>query len=171
MADIPSTPADGNVKIVLVPTIADTTAPTAAELSAGTATDISCYLTSDGFTPSLSEQVASDERLCSVQTFEQPGRSSRTLDVIYIDNTNSANEATDNKAKETLVPGGAQYLVVRRGLPFDEPFAASQKVSVWPVKPGQYSDLPPEANSVLKTAQKLFVTGEVQTDVAVAAGV
>lgn len=168
MADIPATPADGNVKVVLVTAIANTAAPTVTELNAGSTVDISCYLTSDGFTPSLNEQTVTDERLCSTATFEQPGRSQRSLDVIYIDNTNTAD---DNDAKETLVPGDDLFLVVRRGLPFDDTFAATtQKVSVWPIKPGQYSDLPPEANSVLKTAQKLFVTGGVQSDVAVAAG-
>lgn len=167
MAELPAVPADGNVKVVLVTTIANTAAPTVTELNAGTTVDISCYLTSDGFTPSLSEQVIADERLCSTSTYEQPGRHQRSLDVVYIDNTNTAE---DNEAKETLVPGTAQYLVVRRGIAFDTTFAATtQKVSVWPIKPGQYSDLPPEANSVLKTAQKLFVTGEVQVDVAVVA--
>lgn len=168
MADLPATPADGNVKVVIVTAIANTAAPTVTELNAGTSVDISCYLTSDGFTPSLNEQTISDERLCSTATFEQPGRSQRSLDVIYIDNTNTTD---DNEAKETLVPGTALFLVVRRGIDYATAFAATtQKVSVWPIKPGQYSDLPPEANSVLKTAQKLFVTGEVQVDVAVAAG-
>lgn len=167
MADLPAVPADGNVKVVLVPTIADPAVPTVLELNGATVVDISCYLTSDGFTPSLSEQTITDERLCSTATFEQPGRSQRSLDVIYVDNANTA-AADDNEAKETLIPGTAMYLVVRRGLPFAGAFVAAEKVSVWPVKAGQYSDLPPEANSVLKTAQKLFVTGEVRVDVAVA---
>lgn len=167
MADIPAVPADGNVAVWLVPTIANTSAPTVAELGSGVVDDISCYLTSDGLNPSLNEQTISDERLCSTATYEQPGRSQRSLDVTYIDNTNTAD---DNLAKETLVPGQAMYLVIRRGVAFDTAVAATtQKVSVWPIKAGQYNDLPPEANSVLKTSQKLFVTGEVQTDVAVAA--
>lgn len=166
MADLPAVPSDGNVKVVIVPAIALTTAPTATELNAGTVKDISCYLTSDGFSPSLSEQTITDERLCSTATFEQPGRSQRSLDVTYIDNTNTTD---DNDAKATLVPGSPMFLVVRRGKSFDAVFAAADKVSVWPIKPGQYSDLPPEANSVLKTSQKLFVTGEVQVDVAVTA--
>lgn len=166
MADIPAVPADGNVAAWIVPTIADTTAPTVTELSAGTVVDISCYLTSNGLTPSLNEQTISDERLCSTATYEQPGRAQRSLDVTYIDNTNTADP---NDAKETLVPGTSLHLVVRRGIAFDTAVAATtQKVSVWPIKPGQYQDLPPEANSVLKTSQKLFVTGEVQTDVVVA---
>lgn len=169
MAEIPSTPADGNVAVWLVPAIADTTAPKLTELSAASAVDISCYLTSDGYTTSLDQQVISDERLCSTETFEQPGRVSRTLSVTYIDNTNSPNETTSNKAKETLVPGSVHYVVVRRGVAFDEPFAVGQKVTVTPVKAGQYDDVAPEANSVLKTTQKLFITERTQSDVALVA--
>jgi hypothetical protein len=166
MADIPATPADGNVRAVLVTAIADTAAPkTATELNAVSTVDISCYLTGDGFTPSLSEQVISDERMCSTQTYEQPGRSQYGLEVVYIDNTNSPTMATDNKAKDTLVPGSSQFLVVRRGKAFNAAFVVGDKVTVYPIKPGKYNELPGEANSVLKIGQKLFVTGEVKTSV------
>jgi hypothetical protein len=170
MAEIPSTPADGNQKVLLVPAIADLEAPTVTELTAAGVVDVSCYLTGDGFTPSLSEQVITDERLCSKQTFEQPGRSQYGLEVVYIDNTNAPNAATDNKAKETLEPGTAQYLVVRRGKDFESAIATGDKVTIYPIKPGKYNEMPGEANSVLKIGQKLFVTGEVRTSVAVVAG-
>lgn len=163
MADLPSTPADGNVRVQWVPTIADTEAPTAVELGAGV--DLSCYLTGDGWSPGLDEQVISDDRLCDTETFEQPGRSSRTTSVTYIDNTNTADP---NVAVTTLVPGTTGYIVVRSGKAFDAAFAAADEVDVWPVKCGKYSKLPPEANSVLRRSQKLFVTGRVQEDVAVA---
>lgn len=169
MAIIPSTPADGNQKVILVPAIADTTAPKLTELNGGTVVDISCYLTGDGFTPSLSEQVVADERLCSKQTFEQPGRSQYGLDVVYIDNTNSPNSVTDNKAKETLVPGTAQYLVVRRGKDYSAALAVGDKVTIYPIKAGQYNEMPGAANEVLKLGQKLFVTADVKTSVAVVA--
>lgn len=169
MAEIPGTPADGNVAVWLVPAIADTAAPKLTELNAVTAVDISCYLTSDGYTTSLDQQVVVDERLCSTETFEQPGRVTRSLDVIYVDNTNSPNEATSNKAKDTLVPGSVHYVVVRRGKAFDEPFAVGDKVTVTPVKAGEYNDMPPEANSMLKTGQKLFITERTQSNVALAA--
>lgn len=168
--DIPSTPADGNVLVKLVPAIADTEAPkVATELNAAGAVDISCYLTGGGYKPSLSEQVISDERLCTTQTFEQKGRSQRGLEVEYVDNTNSPDAVLYNKAKDTLVPGSKHFLVVRTGIPYDTALAAAQKVTVYPVTAGEYNDLPPEANSVLKTGQKLFVTGKVQISVAAAA--
>lgn len=164
MTDIPAVPADGNVLALLVTTIADTANPTVDELTALTVVDISCYLTSDGLNPSLSEQTISDERLCSTATYEQPGRSQRSLSVTYIDNTNTGDA---NDCKETLVPGTDLYLVLRRGIAYSTAVAASQVVSVWPITAGQYDDMPPEANSVLKTRQKLFVTGAVQSDVEV----
>lgn len=169
MADIPATPADGNFLVLLVPAIANTSAPTVAELTAVGVVDISCYLTAGGYKPSLSEQVITDDRLCSTQTFEQKGRSQRGLDVEYIDNTNSPSATLYNKAKDTLIPGSAQFLVTRAGKPFGDAIVAAQKVGVRPIVAGEYNDMPPEANSVLKTGQKLFVTGQTKTGVAVAA--
>lgn len=164
MADIPSTPADGNLKVVWVPTIANPDSPTATELSAAGAVDVSCYLTGDGWAPSLSEDTISDPRLCETATFEQPGRAQRSLSVTYIENPG---DATNNKAYDTFIPGTAGYFVVRRGKAFDTAFAAADKVDVWPVKAGAYSPNAPTANSVLTVTQKMFVTAKVRTQVAV----
>jgi len=167
--EIPSTPADGNFLALIVPAIADTDAPTLAELNAASVVDISCYLTGGGWKPSLSEQVITDERLCTTQTYEKKGRSQRGLEVEYIDNTNSPSAAEFNKAKDTLIPDSSHFLVTRAGLPYETALAASQKVSIYPIDAGEYNDLPPEANSVLKTGQKLFVKGKVKIGVAIAA--
>lgn len=167
MAELPSTPADGNVKVAWVPAIADTSAPTVTELTAAGVVDLSCYLTADGYTPASEQATISDDRLCDTATYEQPGRESNTLDVIYIDNSNTTDP---NAAYETLVPGTTGYIVVRRGKAFDAAFAANDQVSVTPVKCGVQVDLPPEANSVLRCGQKLFVTGPVVRRAAVVAG-
>jgi hypothetical protein len=127
-------------------------------LNGASTIDLSCYLTADGFTPGLDESVIADGRLCETETFEQPGRTARTLALQYIDNTNTA---LANVAYTTLVPGTPGYIVVRRGDPYDGVFVALDKVEVWPVKAGKRSFLPPEANSVLRVAQKMFVTGRV----------
>lgn len=158
MADLPSTPADGNVRIQWVTTIANTSAPTAAELNAGSSKDLSCYLTADGFTPGLDQATISDDRLCDTEVFEQPGRASRSLDITYINNQNTA---LANDAYDTLIPDTAGFIVRRAGKTYSTTFAAADKVEVWPVKCGKRSNLPPEANSVLKTSQKMFVTGRV----------
>jgi hypothetical protein len=167
MADVPGTTADGNVKIAFVPTIADPAAPTATELTAVGVKDLSCYLTSDGWTPGLDEQVVSDERLCSTQTFEKRGRNSRTLSIKYVENPT---EPTDNVAYTTLAPGTTGFLVERRGAAYSGAFAADDVVNVWPIEAGEYDPQPPEANSVLKVAQKAFVTGTVQMGKTVVAG-
>jgi hypothetical protein len=167
--EIPSTPADGNFLALIVPAIANTDAPTLAELNAGTVVDISCYLTGGGWKPSLSEQVITDERVCTTQTYEKKGRSQRGLEIEYIDNTNSPNAAEFNKAKDTLIPDSSHFLVTRAGLSYESALASGQKVSVYPIDAGEYNDLPPEANSVLKTGQKLFVKGKVKIGVAIAA--
>ncbi|WBQ03024.1 phage tail tube protein [Kribbella sp. CA-293567] len=159
MADIPSTPADGNVKALWVPSILNPEAPTLVELTAGTVKDFSCYLTADGWTPGLDEQVIADSRLCEIETFEQPGRVARTLTSTYIDNSNTA---LPNDAFNTLIPGSVGNWVTRRGKAWDLPIIAGDKVDIWPTKCGQYSDLPPEANSVLKVAQKQFITSRVR---------
>lgn len=168
MSDIPSTPSDGNVAAWFVPAIADTSAPTVTELAAASIVDLSCYLTGDGLNLTSDQATITDERLCSTQTFEVPGRKTNTAEVTYIDNTNSPHETDANEAAETLVEGARGYIVTRRGIPYEEPVAAEQKVSVWPIEAGEPREVAPEANSVIRSIQKLFVTGNVYQKVAVA---
>lgn len=168
MVDVPSTPADGNVATWLVPAIADTAAPSlATDLAAPD--DVSCYLTPDGFAVTVDQATITDERLCSTETFGQPGRKTYGLSLTGIDNTNSANEATDNVLVDTLVEGTDMFLVRRRGVPFDQPLAIGDKVTVIPFKPGVKQDVPMEANSVLRSTWTGFITGSVQTEVAIVA--
>lgn len=169
MSEIPSTPADGNTAVWFVPTIADPSAPGLADLTAESIVDLSCYLTGDGLNLTSEQAAITDERLCSTQTFEVPGRKTNTAEVTYIDNTNSPHETDSNEAAETLVEGAAGYIVTRRGVPYEKALAADQKVSVWPVQAGSQRDVPPEANSVIRTIQKLFVTADVHQKVTVGA--
>lgn len=171
MAELPSTPADGHVLTLLVPEVADINAITVTEATAAGVVDISCYLTSDGFNPTLEEQVITDERLCSTETFEQRGRSMRTLSLTYVDNTNAPNEVTDNQAKETLVPGSKHVLLVRRGKPYEDVLAADQTYSAYPITAGEYNELTPEANSVLKISQKEFIHSRSAVSKKLAAGI
>lgn len=170
MSEIPSTPSDGNVKVVLVPEIADGSAPTVTELDASSAVDISCYLTGDGLALTSEQATITDERLCSTQVFEQPGRKTNTAEITYIDNTNSTNETESNAAAEALAEGSVHYLVTRRGVAYEDAFEADQKVSVWPITAGMPREVAPEANSVIRSIQKLFVTGDVHQKVSVTTG-
>lgn len=161
--------ADGKVKVAWVPTIATPAAPTLAEITAGTALDLSCFLTADGLTTGGDEQVITDDRLCSTQTYEQPGRHTDTISVKYVYNQQAAPAAADNEAFETLKHLTEGYLVTRWGDDYDTAFAAGDIVDVWPVTCGKQQKLPPEANTTLKIEQRMFVRNAVQRDVAIVA--
>lgn len=167
MAQIPSTPADGNVAAWFVPSVEDPSAPAISDLSAESIVDLSCYLTGDGLNLTSEQATITDERLCSSQVFEVPGRKTNTAEVTYIDNTNSPHETDSNEAAETLVEGSEGFIVTRRGVPYETGLEADQKVSIWPISAGMQREVAPEANSVVRTIQKLFVTGDVHQKVAV----
>lgn len=158
--------SDGNVKVAYVPAIANTAAPTVAELTAVAAQDLSCYLTADGWNPNTDEQVATDDRLCSKQTFENRGRFTDSLEISYVYNIPSS---ADDEARTTLTAGTTGFIVARWGEDYETAFAAADVVDVYPVTLGVQRKQPAEANSVLRITQKPFVTGTVQRDVAVAA--
>lgn len=157
----PSTPADGNLLVLVVPEIADPTAPTVAELTAATAVDISCYLTADGLQVTQDQATMTDERLCSTQVLGRGGRKTFGLSLRGIDNTNSEHEAEYNEFIEALPEGTDLYVYIRRGLPHSTDPEAAQKGRVWPVTPGMRADDAPEANSVLTATIPTFMHGDV----------
>ena len=170
MAEIPSTPADGNFKVVYVPAIADTQAPTLDEVNAAAALDISCYLTGDGWNPTKEQATIPDPRLCSRQEFSRPGRKTPGLSITVIDNTNSPIESESNEAVETITEGAEGYFVERIGVAYEEPFEVGQKVSIYPATAGEKQVLAPEANSVTRSTIPQFIRADVRTDVAIVAG-
>lgn len=169
MADRPAgVVADGMLKVLWVPTIANPGAPTVTELTAAGVVDLSCYLTSDGYTTGGDEQVITDDRLCDTDTYERPGRSTNTLDVIYV--YDQQDVMASNEAFTTLKHLTEGHIVSRWGKDFDTAIAAADVVDVMPAQAGKQRKQTPEANSMLKIGQKLFITGPVNEDVAVAAG-
>jgi hypothetical protein len=161
-----SKPADGNLKALWVATIADTQNPTSAEMLAGTVVDLSCYLT--GLTPAVDQAEVTDDRLCSRETFTQPGRKKNTLEAMYIYRAQEPLSAT-NKAQSTLIEGTAGYIVARWGMSYETAMAATQIVDVWPVTCGVQNKAPGDANSILVINQRFFVTNQVIRDAVVAA--
>ncbi|WP_207760065.1 hypothetical protein [Bifidobacterium scaligerum] len=162
---VPSTPIDGKVKTVFVPALANPAAPTVTEMTADSVIDISCYLTGDGWALTTGQDSIDDDRECSTQTFQQPGR--KTTDnttVTVIDNTNTEIEADSNKAVEAMQEGATGYFVRRRGKDFDVAFAAGDKVSVFPVKFGEKQPVATEANSVIRSTIPFTVTGPWYVD-------
>lgn len=161
MVDIPSTPADGNIRTVIVTTPpADPFAPTAVALNGGE--DISCYLTPGGFALTVDQATVTDERECSTQSYGAPGRKTYSLAITGIDNTNSANEDDYNVLVDALPEGATRYAYRRRGLAYDAPFATGQKVWVIPFTVGVKSEVASEANSVTRSTWSTFPSGEVR---------
>lgn len=161
-----SVPSDGTLRIDFVPgPIANLSAPTVAELTATGAQELSGYVTGDGFNPSGEQATVNDERIASTQTFEQPGRKTKSLTVTYVHNPE---DPTNNEAYLTLEEGVSGYIVTRYGVPRGQAWAAGDIVDVWPVKAGEPMKNWNGANSVHTATQRLFVTGDVVIDAVVA---
>lgn len=163
-----SIPADGSVKVLWVPVIADPTAPTVTELTAVGVVDLSCYLTDDGWTPATDEQVSTDNRLCSRQTFERIGRFTDSLDIVYV-YQGQALAAGDNLAFATLLHRELGNIVSRWGADYEVPIAAADLVDVAPAECGVQKKQAPEANGRLRIMQKIFIRNTVHRSVAVVA--
>lgn len=162
-----SVPSDGTLRIDFVPTIADLAAPKAAtELGAAGSQALAGYVTGDGFAPSGEQATVTDERIASTQTFEQPGRKSKSLSVTYVHNPDSP---ANNEAYLTLEEGTTGYIVTRYGVPRGQAWAVGDIVDVWPVTAGEPMKNWNGANSVHTATQRLFVTGDVVIDAVVAA--
>lgn len=170
MAPLPtSVIGDGLTKVVWVTTIANTSAPTVAELNAVSAVDLSCYLTPDGFTTGGDSTAVTDDRLCSVQTFEKVGTESNTLQLRYVFQPQEL-DATDNKAFSTLLRNATGYIVARYGKDADAIFAADDVVEVWPVELDTQRKDAVARNETYKITQGTRVIDEVKRDVEVVAG-
>jgi len=166
MPDIPSTPADGNIKTVLVPSVANLAAPTLAEANAVGGIDISCYLTAGGFALTVDQATITDERECDTITRGAAGRKTPSLAITGIDNTNTA---FDNDLAEALAEGETWVAIRRRGKAHTAAFVATDKVSATEFTAGVRSDVPAEANSVLRSTWATFING-FEPDAAIVAG-
>lgn len=148
-AEVPSTPADGLVNTIWVPSIANIQKPTADEINAGT--DLSNYVTLGGWSCSPSQDSISDQRENSSQDYGIPGRkkiSGSSIEVI--DNTNTEHSA-QNVAMETLIEGEEGYFVRRYGKQTDADFASGDTVNVYAVRIGMSAKVAIAANSVLRS--------------------
>lgn len=168
MSDIPATPADGNLLIKAGLQFENITTPKLTEAGAASGKDISCYATALDVT--LDQAVINDERLCTTDIFEQPGRKTHGLSITVIDNTNSPDETEFNDAVNVLVEGTVMDILIRRGKAFNAALATDDTVRIYRVKVGAKVDLPSEANSTIKSQYKLFIISSPALDVKLVAG-
>lgn len=152
--EIPGTSAEGNITTIWVPMIKNIEAPTIAELEAGT--DISNYVMLGGWSFEPSQDTVSDQRENAVQDFEAPGRKSAgDISIEVIDNTNTEHEE-QNEAVTLMHEGASGYIVRRRGMATDAPFAVGQKLTVVSVTCGEKQVINPDANTMIRSKIPLF---------------
>lgn len=122
---------DGRIKTVFVKNISNVKSPTVTELTAN-ALELSYWLTSDGWKLTHSQDMIEDDREGSAASGQIPGQEKFTDGTLQvIDNVNIKDGGND--AVEQLTNGATGFIVRRRGKPTDEPFAAGDIVSVFPV--------------------------------------
>lgn len=165
-------PSNASWRVWYVPTMANPATPSIATDIGNVATvDASCLLVKDGgIGLGVDVEKFTDERLCSVQTFEQNGNVTYKVDdLTYVADPQTPASAT-NKLYAAVGAGTAGgYLIIRWGVLADVTPATTQKVWVVPVAFSPAVPLPPESNSMTRARQSLSVTGVVQRDVALTA--
>lgn len=146
--------SDGNVLVLWVPTLLDPDFPTVDELTDATVLDATCYFTDAGWQPNLTEDAATDNRLCSRQNFTKPGRQGIAMPLIYVSNPD---DLTQDEAARTFLEGSLGHFVDRRGVPFEQDVAAGDVVTCYAVTLGAQQDAPPTANTPLTVTQMAYL--------------
>jgi hypothetical protein len=160
---------DGLVKVQWVEAIANPAAPKLTEVNALTSFDASCYFTPDGFTTGGDSARVTDDRFCSVQTFEKIGTESNTLALKYVFQPQGQDE-DDNEAFLTFLRNAQGFFVARYGIAYTTAFATGDVVDVWPVELDTQRKAATARNETLKIEQGTSVIDEVRRDVLIVAG-
>lgn len=134
MQKVPAHLGDGEFKTIMVEEggIKDYTAPTVTELNNSANLDLSAYLSATGWHLTHSQDMIDDDREASATVGQIPGQEKYTdgsMDLI--DNVNTTDAKTYNKAVDALTRGKRCWIVRRRGKGTDEPFAVGDVVSVY----------------------------------------
>jgi hypothetical protein len=145
--------SDGNVLVLWVPVLMDPDFPTLDELTDPAVLDVTCYFTDQGWNPNISEDAATDNRLCSRENFQKPGRRTTTMPLVYVSNPD---DPAEDEAALTLIEGALGNFVDRRGVPYEQA-VADDIVTVYPVTLGTQMDSQPTANTPLTVAQTAYL--------------
>lgn len=158
MSDPIAVPVDGTRRVIWVATVANILAVTTAEANGGIKLDR--YLTGDGWNPKSAQETIKDDRLRSTQTFEQPGRKSRSLTIRY---TYNLKTPASDQARITLAEGTSGYLlnVLQKADLDGDSVTTTDWYEAWPALCGEQLVLPAEKNAVDRIDQTIFVTGKV----------
>lgn len=158
--------SNGTMLVLLVNAIADMSAPTITEMTAGTVVDLSCYLTAEGFSPSVTENTSEDTRLCTKQIFQNPGDYTEELEISFVFNNLDEDE---DEARINLTAGVSKFIVARYGIDPEDAISVNDIVDVFSFRAGKQRKNTPGRNSVHTITQKLFLNAVTRHDVAVVA--
>lgn len=132
------------VRLAFVTTIANLSAPKiATEINAASSQDISCYVTPEGWKPSLTQNKGNaPRRICTGADRQNLGSEMYELpDLLYANNPQGAAASVQVLAAEKLVPGTSGFIIERLGINIDATdYAVGQFVNVWPVTLGAQLD-------------------------------
>lgn len=145
---------DGNHLLLWVPTLADPAEPTVPELTDPAVLDVTCYLTDNGWAPSMSEERVPDNRICTTQNYSKPGRVGFAPTIVFVSNPE---EPTDDEARTTLEPLTEGYFVWRPLVPYEQAVAAGDLVNVYPVELGEQEFTDPTMNTTGTMTQQLHL--------------
>lgn len=166
----PGVQSDGSWRVAFVATLANPAAPKiATEIDAAGSVDGSCLLTKEGVGLDNSVDTYKDERLCTIDVFEEIGSVTWSVkDLEFIIDPQTPASAS-NKLYALIKAGWSGYLVIRMGLPADQAWATTDKVWVVPVRIAPSVPLPPEKNTKLRAKATVVVNGNVEREVTPAA--
>ena len=158
--------SDGSWKVAFVSTLADPDAPQiATEIKAAGSVDGSCLLTKGGIGLDNSVEKFKDERLCTIDVFEQNGSvtwSHQDLEFV-IDPQNPSSPA--NKLYALARDGFKGFEILRMGISAAEDWSTTDKLWIVPIEISPLVPLPPEANTMLRAKASVSVTGSIRKDV------
>lgn len=157
--------SDGNVLVLFVPTIADTTAPTKTELTAGTVKKITYSATGDGYKHTVTVNKVAVNRFTMKQQIQYDGSEVDDLSITYVYG------GTSEVAFAALgTVGTTGFIVERLAVPNGDAVDTGDIVTVIPIKTSLAVPDAPVTNQELTRTQVLNVTDTVQRDVVVVAG-
>lgn len=158
--------SDGNGIAIWCPAIADPSAPTVAEITDPVAIRLTYGLTPDGFQHTVTENSITSGRYTLRQVIELAGTVQDNLELTYV-----YNRETPTAVETALgTPGTSGFVVHILGYPNDHVLAAADVINaVIPCDTGIARDNPPAANTEPTKTVKMYVTGEVRREVAIAA--
>lgn len=154
---------DGKTRVVWASSIANIAAPTAAECNG--ALELTKRITPDGLKTDPTTADVDTSSLASRFDTKKAGRVGYEAEVTF----KRGDNPTDDLPYTTFKYGVNGYLIIRRVIAFETPFAAGQQVEVYPIECGERANIAPAANEVAKFNSPMKVTDAPATDAMVAA--